>query len=351
MVAAMLRTNENDNAPIGLRTNDLRNIAIGITAAIALIMVAGQISDSGSVSDNLEDLSAKRFVTVGITDVAGDDVVLKAEEDAGFTVSGTSDQTSATITVVYSDLTNSATDTCTSHASTGAWTCNFQSGAGAGGNMASVNDGSIKVTATVTVNGADTVATVWVEQDTSVPTMTITAAQGNDGFTSNDGTLSLTFTSSQATTTFAVGDISVGNGAISNFASTSSTVYTATFTPTAAGATTIDVAAGAFYDTNNAGVTGNPNTAATQFNWNYDDISGAPTMTITASQVSSGGSSNDASLSMTFTSNEATTNFAVGDISVSNGAMSNFAQTSSTVYTATFTPTADGATTIDVAAG
>ena len=74
-------------------------------------------------------------------------------------------------------------------------------------------------------------------------------------------------------------------------------------------------------------------------------------MTITASQVSDGGTSNDATLSLTFTSNEATTNFAVGDISVANGAISNFATTSTTVYTATFTPTADGATTIDVAAG
>ena len=245
MVAAMLRTNEKDNAAIRLRTTDLRNIAIGLAAAITLILVSGHFADSGSasVSDELEDLSAKRFVTIGITDVAGDDVVLAAEASAGFTVSGTGDQTSATITVVYSDLTNSATDTCQSHASTGAWSCNFQSGVGAGGNTASVTDGDIKVTATVTVDGSDTVATVWVEQDTSVPTMTITAAQGNDGFTSSDASLSLTFTSSQATTTFAVGDISVGGGSISNFASTSSTVYTATFTPSAAGATTIDVAA------------------------------------------------------------------------------------------------------------
>ena len=62
MVAAMLRTNENDNAPIGLRTTDLRNIAIGLAAAIALIMVAGQISDSGSASASaLEDTADKRF--------------------------------------------------------------------------------------------------------------------------------------------------------------------------------------------------------------------------------------------------------------------------------------------------
>ena len=56
-------------------------------------------------------------------------------------------------------------------------------------------------------------------------------------------------------------------------ATTSSTVYTAIFTPTADGAATIDVAAGTFTD-----AAGNNNTAATQFNWTYDGT--ASTMTI-----------------------------------------------------------------------
>ena len=80
-----------------------------------------------------------------------------------------------------------------------------------------------------------------------------------------DSTLSLTFTSSEATSNFAVGDITVSGGTISNFTSTSSTVYTATFTPASSGATTIDVAAGVFTD-----AAGNNNTAATQFNWTYN---------------------------------------------------------------------------------
>ena len=61
-------------------------------------------------------------------------------------------------------------------------------------------------------------------------------------------------------------------------------------------------------------------------------------MTITAAEISDGGTSNDATLSLTFTSSEATTNFVVGDITVSGGALSSFAASSSTVYTATFTP-------------
>ena len=105
--------------------------------------------------------------------------------------------------------------------------------------------------------------------------MTITATDGSsavsDGATTNDATLTVTFTSSEATTNFATGDITVTNGALSSFSATSNAVYTATFTPSASGATTIDVAAGTFTD-----AAGNNNTAATQFNWTYDGT--APTI-------------------------------------------------------------------------
>ena len=117
--------------------------------------------------------------------------------------------------------------------------------------------------------------------DIKGPTMTITAAEGADGFTSNDATLSLTFTSSEATTDFAVGDITVTNGSLSDFASTSSTVYTATFTPTSEGAVTIDVAAATFTDASS-----NNNTAADQFNWNYDSM--APTIVFSPANGSVG---------------------------------------------------------------
>ena len=100
--------------------------------------------------------------------------------------------------------------------------------------------------------------------DSTPPTMTITAAEGVDGFQSDDATLSLTFTSNEDTVNFTVADITVSNGTLSNFTAVSSTVYTATLTPTAAGAVTIDVAAGTFTDAN-----ANNNLAANQFNWTY----------------------------------------------------------------------------------
>ena len=103
----------------------------------------------------------------------------------------------------------------------------------------------------------------------------------------------------------------------------------------------ITVSGGAFTD-----AAGNNNTAATQFNWTYDTTT--PTMVITASEVSDGGTSNDGTLSLIFTSSESTNNFLVGDITVNGGALSSFAG-SGTTYTATFTPSGAGATTIDVA--
>ncbi|SVB97279.1 uncharacterized protein METZ01_LOCUS250133, partial [marine metagenome] len=79
----------------------------------------------------------------------------------------------------------------------------------------------------------------------------------------------------------------------------------------------------------------------------------APTMAITAtdgtSTVSSGSTTNDAALTVTFTSSETATNFASSDITVSGGTLGIFSG-SGTTYTATFTPSADGAATIDVAA-
>ena len=206
------------------------------------------------------------------------------------------------------------------------------------------------VTVTDAAGNASSLTLTTFDIDTTAPTMTITATEVSDGDTSNDTTIALTFTSSQATSNFIAGDITVAGGSLGSLTAVSTTVYTATFTPSSDGATTINVAGGAFTD-----LAGNNNTAATEFNWTYEYDSAAPTMTITAAEVTDGGTSNDGKIVLTFTSSQATTNFAEADITVIGGALSAFNATSSTVYAATFTPSAHGitspiATTIDVAA-
>jgi len=195
---------------------------------------------------------------------------------------------------------------------------------------------------TVAASPTTTTTTTTTTTIPGTPSITITASEVSDGDTSSDSSLSLTFTTSASTTDFAAGDVSVSGGTLSNF-SGSGTTYTATFTPTTQGATTIDVASSTFTNAS----TGVDNTAATQFNWTY---STAPTIAITASEVSDGDTSSDSSLSVTFTASQSTTNFAAGDVVVSGGTLSNFSG-SGTTYTATFTPSAAGATTIDVAGG
>ena len=114
--------------------------------------------------------------------------------------------------------------------------------------------------------------------DQAVPTMVITAAVGgsavSSGSTTNDATLILTFTSSESTSNFVVGDVTVSGGSLSSFSGSGAT-YTATLTPSSSGAVTIDVAANKFTD-----AASNNNTAATQYTWTYDGT--VPTMAITA---------------------------------------------------------------------
>lgn len=92
--------------------------------------------------------------------------------------------------------------------------------------------------------------------DTVAPTVAITRA-GSALLAAGD-TAVVTFTLSERSTTFTVGDVTVGNGSLSNF-SGSGRVYTATFTPRVqfAGTATLAVAEGVFSD-----VAGNGNLAA-----------------------------------------------------------------------------------------
>ena len=198
--------------------------------------------------------------------------------------------------------------------------------------------------------------------ETDSPNMTITARAGPSnveiasGATTNHTSIDLTFTSSEATTNFVKENIRVSNGTLSSLTTTDNKVYNATFTrinTIAEGQCTIDVDAGAYTD-----AAGNNNNAATTFIWNFETDS--PNMTITARagpsnvEIASGATTNHTSIELTFTSNEATTNFVKENIRVSNGTLSALTTSDNTVYNATFTrinTITEGQCTIDVDAG
>ena len=202
-----------------------------------------------------------------------------------------------------------------------------------------VNEGDVtlNVAANVASDSAtnnNTAATQYsVNYDTTVPTVTITGPT-----TAQNAAFTATFTFSEDVTGFAVGDISATNASLSNFASTSASVYTATVTPTADGSVTLDVAANVAID-----AASNNNIAATQYSVSYDATK--PTLSISGPSVSTNGA-----FTATFTFSEDVTGFAAADVSVSNANLSNFAATSAKVYSATVTPSSQGSVTLDVAA-
>ena len=108
--------------------------------------------------------------------------------------------------------------------------------------------------------------------DNTAPSVTISGVPGT-----STAPFRATFTFSEAVTGFAVGGITLGNGAASSFTVTSTTVYTALVTPTAAGTVTVDVTANAARD-----AAGNGNTAATRASSTYTGTVSLPTITITA---------------------------------------------------------------------
>ena len=185
-----------------------------------------------------------------------------------------------------------------------------------------------------TGNANTAAAPLTLTVDTVVPTIVLSSSKSSLAL---GETATLTFTLSEASTNFALSDIGVTGGALSGFTGISSTVYNATFTPTTASTTTavITVAAGTFTD-----AVGNANTAATPLNLSVNTVAPGLVITSNLSTVAVGQTA-----TLTFTLSAASTNFALGDIGVTGGALSGFTASNSTVYNATFTPTANSTTT------
>ena len=167
------------------------------------------------------------------------------------------------------------------------------------------------------------------------PTVTLTS-DANDP---QSGLFTVTATFSETMTGLTADGIVVVNGT-KGALSGSGTTYTIKVTPDNDGPVTVNVAAGVAQD-----AAGNGNTAATQLSVTTDATAPTVVLTSDATDPQSG------LFTVTATFDEAVTGFEPVDISLNNATASNFIATSATVYTFKVTPGADGAVTVDVAAG
>lgn len=168
--------------------------------------------------------------------------------------------------------------------------------------------------------------------DNTAPTIVI----GSDKAALRKGqAAAITFTLLESSANFAFGDVVFAGGILSAFAG-AGTSYTATFTPTDESTTlaTIDVATPTFTD-----AAGNANVAAAQLSMTVDTV--APTL-VSAVFTDNALKIGETSL-VTFTFLESITGFTNSDLTIANGGLTAVTVDGidPTVYTATFTPTAD----------
>ena len=170
--------------------------------------------------------------------------------------------------------------------------------------------------------------------DSIAPNVTIAATNSagtsiTSGSTTKDDSVFFAVAMNESIANFDQNDVTITNGQIASFTPVSSTVYNIVFIP-GDGVNTLEIAAGAFTD-----AAGNNNQSSDRFSWAYDGVK--PSVVIAASndsgQVASGSLSNDATLKITFTLSEATSNFSQADVALIGGTLSAFVGVSDTVYT------------------
>ena len=134
---------------------------------------------------------------------------------------------------------------------------------------------------------------------------TITVEREGLGTVLFGGTVPITFTLSESSSNFVVGDVSVSGGSLSGFTG-SGTLYSATFTPDADsdGTASISVSSGSFSD-----AAGNLSTASDTLSISYD--TSRPSVSSFSSAVSS--PTNAGSVAYTITFSESVTGVAAGD--------------------------------------
>ncbi|WP_159439859.1 Ig-like domain-containing protein [Pontibacter lucknowensis] len=147
------------------------------------------------------------------------------------------------------------------------------------------------------------------------------------------------FTFSEQVSGFALADVAVTGGTVSNLApAAGGKVYTATITPSAEGEVSVSVAADVVED-----LAGNGNLASNTLRLQYDKTRPAVTLATTAPALT------NAAIPVTIEFSEVVTGLDLADISVTNGTAADLTKISETRYSALVTPAADGEVSIVLA--
>ncbi|OYU30280.1 MAG: hypothetical protein CFE39_14360 [Comamonadaceae bacterium PBBC2] len=187
-----------------------------------------------------------------------------------------------------------------------------------------------------------------VVPDTTPPTVLV---QSSATTLSTGQTATITFTLTEASSNFVVGDVVVNGGTLGSFQQSGANplVYTAVFTPTANSTTPASVYVPSLSFTDAAGNnnvdgadTGVSNTNIVNMTVNTVPADTTPPTVAISSSTNTLSYGQTATLTLVFS--EAVTDIAAGDFTLSGGAISNLvavAGTNNTVYTATYTPAAN----------
>jgi uncharacterized Zn-binding protein involved in type VI secretion len=191
--------------------------------------------------------------------------------------------------------------------------------------------------------------------DATPPTLTSVSLQSNSGssFVNIGDTVTLSFTADEPISTPSVSI--AGNTDSVTIANTSGNNWTAQYTiPIGISDGSIDFTID-FQDL--AGNTAAQVSSTTDNTFvAVDSTSPAsdnahPILTVSSTGLSSGGSSNDSPIPLTFTASEAIRDFIAGDVIISGGTISNFTYVNNITYTAMVTPISEGLVTVDIASG
>ena len=200
----------------------------------------------------------------------------------------------------------------------------------------SLNGGTIigtnsNIDAILTLNGVASTANINVDGIRPIPLITSTVPDPTN--TAFD----ITITFDEPVTGFTLAGIDVGNGMASSLNEVSTTVYTATITPTADGIVNIIILSESAFD-----AAGNGNDPSNEFSVEYDATRPVPTV----SSMTPDPTNTVFDVAISFT--EDVTGFDISDITVTNGTPGTFIQVSASEYAATITPAADGEVTVSI---